>query len=378
MTNRSASINLTNALKIFKKSSRAFSPLFELLTNALEAAILNSKASAAPAICVRLLYASDLFGGRDFVGLEVQDEGVGFDDENFARFKTLLDTSKGYNNRGSGRLQYLHRFEIVKVVSTFKAGKSLTVRNFKCTEERFVFDETVGPAPKNVRPGSTVRLESPKLQKLEKQQYEAVSAQGLAIEIRTHLLLWLYLDGQSKAPVAPTINIEFLKDGKVEDSSNVRPQDIPDPAEENDISVPYRYLDRDASGEVSWRESLDDVELIKFAHFRMPEGELPRNQIYLCSKKVPVERVKFPPLKKSQSIDGSRFLTVFYGDALDDSRFVSSEGMLSHFQQKSRLRSNFLKVYLRKKVHIYCAMIWTEKSKLCSRPFTKMLLRRES
>ena len=60
--------------------------------------------------------------------LVVTDNGIGFDDANFERLKVFKDDTKGFNNRGSGRLQLLHSFSHVKYESTYlnnQGGTSL-------------------------------------------------------------------------------------------------------------------------------------------------------------------------------------------------------------------------------------------------------------
>ena len=48
----------------------------------------------------------------------INDYGVGFNDKEFERFTKLHDNSKGYNNQGSGRIQYMHFFENTKFESS--------------------------------------------------------------------------------------------------------------------------------------------------------------------------------------------------------------------------------------------------------------------
>ena len=60
------------------------------------------------------------------------------------RFGTFLDRSKGYNNRGSSRAQFLHFAERIEVTSTFdEAGKTLT-RHFFCYPKTYITEPSVG------------------------------------------------------------------------------------------------------------------------------------------------------------------------------------------------------------------------------------------
>lgn len=63
--------------------------------------------------------------------LEISDNGVGFTDERFGKFKRLLDVDEK-THKGLGRLVYLCYFDKVRVESVYEAGK---VRKFEFNDE---------------------------------------------------------------------------------------------------------------------------------------------------------------------------------------------------------------------------------------------------
>ena len=76
---------------------------------------------------------SDATNEFELSKLVIKDYGVGFNDKEFERFTKLHDNSKGYNNQGSGRIQYMHFFENTKFESIYFDEKSSTKyyqRNF--------------------------------------------------------------------------------------------------------------------------------------------------------------------------------------------------------------------------------------------------------
>jgi hypothetical protein len=114
---KAVGVYLPEAIKtISKKRKSQLQPLFEALTNSFEAIPLLDKGN----ISIRLYIHKDLYTDEkgksstekfEFVKLIVSDNGKGFDETEFSRFSTLWDNSKLKNNRGTGRIQFLHFFE---------------------------------------------------------------------------------------------------------------------------------------------------------------------------------------------------------------------------------------------------------------------------
>ena len=109
-------------LKSIKKSSNVLQPMFEAFTNSMEAIRLRqNKGDTFDAyINIILDFESDLMGESiDFVSLTIEDNGVGFDEKNFHRLVVFKDDTKGFNNRGSGRIQMVHTFKQSKYESIY-------------------------------------------------------------------------------------------------------------------------------------------------------------------------------------------------------------------------------------------------------------------
>ena len=77
-----------------KKHHSYMQPIYEALSNALEA---TKGQSDSITIRLRLGKAIEKF---DFLSLEIEDTGVGFNSENFDRLLRLYDESKNNNNLG--------------------------------------------------------------------------------------------------------------------------------------------------------------------------------------------------------------------------------------------------------------------------------------
>lgn len=90
-----------------KKHVSFFQPIFEAVSNALEATD-----GSRDKIVIRLKVSKSLMEDKYFFNsIEVEDTGCGFTKENLNRFFDLYNESKGYNNLGTGRIQFLHFFQ---------------------------------------------------------------------------------------------------------------------------------------------------------------------------------------------------------------------------------------------------------------------------
>ena len=135
-------------LKSVTKSPNKLQPIFEAVTNSLEALTLLKRrdSEATGKIVIELHYTKTLFsdteeGNADFDKIMIIDNGIGFDDENFDRVFRYKDIRKGFNNRGSGRLQFLHYFDKTQITSIFHNEEVFWQRDFILSKaKRFVTD----------------------------------------------------------------------------------------------------------------------------------------------------------------------------------------------------------------------------------------------
>ena len=107
-------INYKGALEKISKSKEYLQPLFEAFTNSLESIkILTDNNFTDKNITLKINYVDKLVNDEfsEIQSIEVIDDGIGFNKEQFTRFVNLNDNSKGYSNNGTGRVQFLHFFE---------------------------------------------------------------------------------------------------------------------------------------------------------------------------------------------------------------------------------------------------------------------------
>lgn len=75
-------INLQGALDTFKKSNDALMPIFEAITNSLEAiAVKSFGESEEPNISITLDYSGNEHGPKNLEAAIIEDNGIGFTDK---------------------------------------------------------------------------------------------------------------------------------------------------------------------------------------------------------------------------------------------------------------------------------------------------------
>jgi len=180
-------------------------PLFEAVVNSIHAieeagisatdGLIRIKINRAPAQTKLALEDDKKRRGPepqgDILGFTVADNGIGFNDENIAAFKTL-DTDHKVNKgcRGIGRLLWLKAFEKVEIGSRFVgADARLMRRTFAFDAKSGIQRESVVEAPSENQTGTTVSLIN-----FDKkyQRYAYKSAEAIANAIFEHCL-WYFV-----------------------------------------------------------------------------------------------------------------------------------------------------------------------------------------
>lgn len=317
-------LNLKGALDTFKKSGDALVPVFEAITNSLEAiAAKDFNDEEEPAIKITLDYSGSEGGPKNLQAAIIEDNGIGFTNENYVRFEEFINKSKGFNNRGTGRFQYLHRFEQIRIESAFVQNGENKRRSFSLSPTSFISEQKLAVDEEPVSSFSRVSMLRPIFDSKDNERFERLTPETLADELRQKFLLRFFLDNQNPAVNAPEILIVFSLNGEAKKPVKVWDKSLPEPAQTGSLSVSYFKI-QDANAEKPvWVPVPNASEEISWAQFKFAQEDQNKNRIFLCSKNVAVQGVPFSELKVDETFDNSRFLTFFYGDVLDRSENVS-------------------------------------------------------
>lgn len=312
-------------LKSIKKSSNRFQPLFEAFTNSLEAIKLRQKETSnfSPYINVVLNFNTSLIHGEylDLSEIRIEDNGIGFDAKNYARLTTFKDDTKGFNNRGSGRIQMVHSFKYVVFDSVYYEGEKLMARKFFLSKSTpFLSNNTIiyeenTPYPIEGEVKTVVTLHEP----LDKKDAKALA--NIGVDDVKHLLLERYLLALcSIRKQFPSINIIYSIGNTEKERVTIKSEDIPEPTRTDIyISVPKCQISNDMKRiEVLKNESVT----IQILPYKIGADSLSESSIRITSKDEISEttKVKLTCINPSAVLDSSRYLFLLkseYFDLLD-------------------------------------------------------------
>lgn len=176
--------------KHIKKHSSFLQPMFEAISNSLE--VTNG---AEDCITIRLYFSKTLNSDKlEFLSLEIVDTGKGFTEENLNRLKCLFDESKGQNNLGTGRIQFLHFFYNTDIYSVFEEnGKKykrrivLSQKFYQSNQHSVIWIGNKFEVEENTPTGSNITFYYP-IDNDDKSKYDELSPQILKETVFIHYL----------------------------------------------------------------------------------------------------------------------------------------------------------------------------------------------
>lgn len=315
---RNPNANLLGMLRLIPASKNTLAPVFEAVTNSLES-ILDRESNDGHSISITLRFDDVDVEQKVLQEIVISDTGSGFNSVSFERFGSLLDNSKGYHNRGTGRLQFLHRFSQISVESKFLENQEHYVRTFKCSNDNFVFDEQLIPTDSS-ECLTTIALQGFKSQKKDHEYFRNLTLKKFESLIKSQYALRVYLEKQ-KGIVFPLLRLQFeYVVSRDIDSVTLKPEDFPEPSSSGTFKVPYLYpkQNQKAKNGVEWvRDMSKPPEKFNWLVFEFEPESIENHGAFLCSKDIPVEHIKNPVINGASGLHGKKKIAAFYGDYLD-------------------------------------------------------------
>jgi hypothetical protein len=146
------------------KQAQGMMPLFESISNAMDAIDEAGNGLTAGNIDIHLIRRTDLGSKSDELpminSVTVTDDGVGFTDENLKSFEEAYTQAKvKLGGKGVGRFTYLKVFKQIQVESKFRdSASNVTSRKFNFSIDNEVGDVVTTAAPKGEKTGTVVFL----------------------------------------------------------------------------------------------------------------------------------------------------------------------------------------------------------------------------
>ena len=318
----SQGLNWRGLLKGFAKATNTIQPLFEAFTNSLEAIDMRKKSGDvfSPYIHVDFYFNQTLEGENDsLTRLVVTDNGIGFDDDNFYRLKVFKDDTKGYNNRGSGRIQLIQSFYNAAYKSVYKQDGALKYRQFVLSKaEHFLQEnsvllleeERIADSYEEVK--TTLILDELRV-KGDNKFYCQQSVHDIKKALLDHYILYFCVNRAS----LPQIVINYYHDVDLISTAFIKAKDIPEVSHKDEtISVPVCKISSDMKRIENSNEKVD----ILIKSYKLSQTQLKRNSVKVTCKGEVVDsvKVKLDCLPSEMLIDSSYFLFLLSSQYFDD------------------------------------------------------------
>ncbi|MBU9374965.1 ATP-binding protein [Burkholderia multivorans] len=257
-------IETASAIKLFFPNPSLALVYYESIANALDAGATNIKISIS----------TQSFSASETLNVKVTDNGTGFTDESFDRFKTLMKPKDGFH-KGIGRLVFLNYFSTVDIDSQWDKNR-----------RRFTFKENFNgkseieklPSPAG---GNQTTLLFTNFSKGKVKSYDDLRPQNLKEKIITHFL--------------PTLN--DLRDRKVDfkieislktDESNAQREFF-----SSDIAITSGDLPEMQLKQI-WDDAVDAHSVINM-HYYIKETTSPSNlltAVNIDGRTIPISIIK--------------------------------------------------------------------------------------
>lgn len=133
-----SNVNIKRAIQNIRAKTTVYTPVVEMIVNALQAIDDNHRDDGRVLIRVLRDGQTELFGSLPkIVGFQIEDNGIGFTDEHRNSFDTLYtDRRITAGGKGFGRFICLKYFEDLKVDSVYRKGSGFKFRSFSMGKDQ--------------------------------------------------------------------------------------------------------------------------------------------------------------------------------------------------------------------------------------------------
>ena len=311
-----------------KKSGERLRPIFEAITNSWEALLqkygeegLGSGKISVIFHVVKQLAIEAKDAVFNFRSIEVIDNGQGLTPDNYNRVIDLRDDRKGFHNKGTGRVQFLHFFEKTYIDSVFACEDNVHTRimlvlskskEFIDDHNAFVRKDICEEVGADVPITTKVTFENP-LDKKDAEFYANISAGELKKQLIRHFLTKL-CDAKGHLPQMTVVRSVLDNDDEKSERLSILSDDVPSPANNENITVNYSKL-----GDNNTIATSEKTERFRMRSFVLPAHELEKNEISLVSKGETAESFSLDDLQPDEIINGNRYMVLLSGEYIDKS-----------------------------------------------------------
>lgn len=324
--------------KHIKKHSSYLQPIFEAISNSLE--VTNG---AKDSIDVRMNYSKTLSSDKlDFLSIDIIDTGEGFNEKNLKRLERLYDESKGQNNFGTGRIQYLHFFNNTDIYSVYEEGGKKKQRrivlslNFYDSHDSVIWVGNAIDVDIQTPTGTTLTFYYP-LKEEDNKKYNELTPTQLKNEILIHYLSRFCL----KKGDFQEFKIErYINEvHEIENDCFIKDKDIPEPDYTDKIDVHYSKVSTDGDAIIK----LSRKEEFELKSYKLPVNIQRKNEVRLTSKyeTADVSAIDFSYIQDSPKI-GDGYLLFLISSSYLTNKDTDLRGQLPIYTKKEFVKNRNL------------------------------------
>lgn len=302
----------------FSKSRTALQPIFEAFTNAMEAIkiLQQTEPLYKGEISIRInSMETTVPDSYNFAGLSITDNGIGFDYEQFKRFNTFRDITKGFKNLGSGRIQYVHYFDNTIVKSIFCQEGKFYEREFSASKKKAFLDKNSIIFHKSCKEtNETASKTTISFNGLLENSgiYNKLDETELKEQLKKRYIYYFCHNRTS----FPKIDIQFYVQGELKGETSITESDFPGIDKTEPLELQYSKISSNGKSV----EKLDKVKEFKIDAFRIPSSLIDNNDLKLVSKGEIVEEseIKLESIPKGEHVNGFRYIFLVSSEYIDD------------------------------------------------------------
>jgi len=204
-----SSVNIRRAVENIKSGINIYTPLVELVVNAIQAIEQNGNSNGKVEILIRRAQQKglDFNGSPDVIGFVVTDNGIGFNNKNRTSFDTLYSEHKiDIGGKGFGRFTCLKYFEDLVISSNYIEGDTKFNRSFKMGKKNDIIENEKNIPSDFEQTGTTAELKS-----IKKSKFVEKGHKTIARTLFEKLLPYFCTDGYS----CPVIELKDEHNGAV-------------------------------------------------------------------------------------------------------------------------------------------------------------------
>lgn len=313
-----------NELRSIRKNCVKLQPVYEAFTNAWESILEKYTAEKLNlgSIIIKFYYNVGMFeddnenNSKILQKITIIDNGVGLNEESFKRLLNLRDNSKSKNNKGTGRIQYLHYFDDTIFESVYKVdGNNFhKIRLTLSKKDSFLQSNAILRKEYDCEIDIENTYTNVELQKLLDSKNDAKFYNSLLLsDVKSELIIHFLSRLCESRELLPKIKLVRYENEIETESLTITNQDVPMPDQSVELEAHYSKLDKKNNV-----QEIEKTEKFTLLAFVLPENKLKRNSIFFVSNGALTHEEKIDGLHKDDVIEGNRYMFLLRGNYFNE------------------------------------------------------------